>query len=88
LIVLYDELTTNIEGAVMQFPTKHNYAEHSRFALLSPQEYVQHVNRALRDGRGPIAGNYFEDIYKRALREIKKKGARDSVIVDTINRIG
>jgi len=72
----------------MEFPTKHNYAEHSRFALLHPQEYVRHVDRALRDGKGPIAGNYFEDLYQRALRGAKKKGASDSFLVDTISRIG
>jgi hypothetical protein len=72
----------------MQFPSTRDYAEHSRFALLKPQEYVRHVNGALRDGKGPIAGNYFEDIYKRARREIKKKRGKDSVTVGTINRIG
>ena len=77
-----------MEGAAMQFPTTRDYAEHSRFALLSPGEYVRHVNTALRHGKGPIAGNYFEDIYNRAMREIKKKGGKDSVTVGTINRIG
>ena len=77
-----------MEESAMQFPTTRNYAEHSRFALLSPQEYVRHVNGALRDGKGPIPGNYFEDIYNRAMREIKKKGAKDSVTVGTFNRIG
>ena len=72
----------------MEFPATRNYAEHSRFALLRPQEYVRHVNGALRDGTGPIAGNYFEDIYNRAMREIKKKGGKDSVTVGTITRVG
>jgi hypothetical protein len=72
----------------MQFPNTRDYAEHSRFALLSPREYVQHVNGALRDGKGPVTGNYFEDIYKRALGEIKKKVGKGTVTVGTINRVG
>jgi hypothetical protein len=73
----------------MKFPTTRDYSEHSRFALLRPQEYIRHVSGALRDGKGPIAGNYFEDVYNRALREIKKKGAKGSAVtVGTINRIG
>jgi len=77
-----------MEGTSMQFPATRDYAEHSRFALLSPGEYVRQVNSALRDGKGPIAGNYFEDIYNRALREIKKKKGKDSVTVGTMNRVG
>jgi hypothetical protein len=71
----------------MQFPTVRDYAEHSRFALFKPNEYIQYVNSALRDGKGPIEGNYFEDIYQRALREAKKK-VRDSITVGTTERIG
>jgi hypothetical protein len=71
----------------MQFPTVRDYAEHSRFALFKPNEYIQHVDRALRQGKGQIEGNYFEDIYQRALREAKRKG-KDSITVGTTDRIG
>ena len=72
----------------MQFPSTRDYAEHSRFALRSPREYERHVNGALRDGKSPVSGNYFEDIYNRALRELKKKEGKGSITVGTINRIG
>lgn len=50
----------------MDFPSRRDYAEHSRFALIRPGEYVRHVDQALRNGKGPQEGNYFEDLYNRA----------------------
>lgn len=72
----------------MEFPTTRDFAEHSRFAMLNPQGYVQHVRKALRNGKGPREGDYFEDIYKRALRDVKKKEAEESITVGTDRRIG
>ena len=72
----------------MEFPTIRDFAEHSRFALLNPKEYVQHVGKALRDGKGPRQGNYFEDIYKRAVRELKRKEGEGFIRVGTDRRIG
>jgi len=77
-----------MEGLHMEFPTIRDFAEHSRFALLNPKEYVQHVGKALRDGKGPREGNYFEDIYKRAVRDIKKKEGEGFIRVGTDRRIG
>lgn len=77
-----------MEGLHMEFPTIHDFAEHSRFALLNPKGYVQHVKKALRDGKGPREGNYFEDIYKRAARDIKRKEGEGFITVGTDRRIG
>jgi hypothetical protein len=60
----------------MEFSSKRDYAEQSRFALINPEKYVRHVELALRDGKGPREGNYFEDLYTRARRYILEKRGR------------
>ena len=57
----------------MKFPAKRDFADHSRFAQFKPKEYIQYVNHALRSGKNPQEGNYFIDIYNRAIRDIKIK---------------
>ena len=57
----------------MKFPDKREFSDHSRSAQFKPKEYIQHVNHALRSGKNPKEGNYFIDIYNRALRYIKIK---------------
>ncbi|MFH1351018.1 MAG: hypothetical protein ABII26_08765 [Pseudomonadota bacterium] len=70
-----------MERSKIEYPKSRDYAEHSRFAQLYPKEYVQHVNKALREGKGPHESNYFEDIYKRALRFTRKGEGKGSVSV-------
>ena len=67
----------------MEFPAKRDYASHSRFALRDPKGYVLHVERALRQGKRPQEANYFEDIYVRALGDLKKKGGAGMVSVSS-----
>ena len=67
----------------MQFPVKRDYAAHSQFALRDPKGYVLHVEKALREGKRPQEANYFEDIYARALRDLKRKGAGGTISVSS-----
>ena len=59
-----------------QFPDTHDYVRHSKFALANPVEYIEHVEKALRKGKGPQEGNYFEDIYTRTHRYLREKEGR------------